>query len=491
MASVAILTVFGGEIPPRLKQICVGVIIASTGVIAAAAFKILYDIATAFTQTTEKARQIARAGYDTRLMPRTQGGVPDEAAVEEQELSNSLNTITDRLHEYMEEVRVKARELEAANTQLKRLDQLKSDFLSSVSHELRTPLTSIRSFSEILLKYEDEDIETRRRFLNIVNNESVRLTELINDVLDLSKIESGRMFWDMKVCDPSEIVRNAEDTVGPIAADKGIRVVSETPDGAPKVFADRDRIVQVLMNLLSNALKFSDEGKTVRISLETGGADASEVGIGIKDEGVGIPEEELPTVFDKFVQVRSKQTGKPRGTGLGLAICREIVEAHGGRISVESRVGAGSAFTVLLPVWRGGGDFDSLLDWKMNQAKVSGRPVSVLLVRLPEGDYTKEQIESVAGRLLGEIGEEAGICGYRKTGYLGAVLLADEEAARAAGERIAERIGRIAVDGLPRFRREEIRTAAGMMLEPVSQVSDVLRELEEECEGRGKEAGNA
>jgi len=255
------------------------------------------------------------------------------------------------------ELRVKERtaELEKAYAYLKQLDKMKDSFLSSVSHELRTPLTSIRSFSEILLQYEDEDPATRKEFIQIIQMESERLTRLINDFLDLSKIESGKAAYHDDLVSLEEIIRHTTRLQHQILKGKSLALTLEVSPDLPFVFADRDRIQQVITNLLGNAVKFSNEGGEIRLQAEAfqgkRSGDASDwIRVTVSDKGVGIDEKDFEIIFDKFGQVCTDTLkDKPTGTGLGLPICREIVTHYGGNIWVESLKGKGSSFHFTLP----------------------------------------------------------------------------------------------------------------------------------------------
>ena len=254
-----------------------------------------------------------------------------------------------RLEEKSRELEAATNELRVANERLKELDRLKDDFVSTVSHELRTPLTSIRSFSEILHDHPDLDDGQRQQFLGIVIKESERLTRLINELLDLAKIESGRLDWQMERVDAAELVREAAQSIGQLFRDKGVELELDLPDGPLPVDADRDRLMQVLMNLLSNAVKFSPAGRgRVILAADRVGA---QVEIVVSDNGPGIASRDQHVIFERFRQVGDTLTGKPQGTGLGLAISRMIVEHHGGRIRVVSGTpGEGATFRVTLPL---------------------------------------------------------------------------------------------------------------------------------------------
>jgi len=238
-------------------------------------------------------------------------------------------------------------ELRAANLRLEELDRLKDEFLTTVTHELRTPLTSIRSFSEILHDNPSLSAEQRREFLAIVIKESERLTRLINQVLDLAKIEAGRFDWQIGPVDMKALIAEAVAATGQLFEARGVRLERILPEGVPPARADRDQIVQVVINLLSNAVKFSpDRGGAVRLELA---ARPQGVEVSITDNGPGIAPEHLGEVFESFRQFADPAGGKPQGSGLGLAICRRIVEHLGGTIRVVSRPGEGATFRFVVP----------------------------------------------------------------------------------------------------------------------------------------------
>ena len=252
-----------------------------------------------------------------------------------------------RLEEKSRQLETASKELRAVNEQLKEVDRLKDEFVSTVSHELRTPLTSIRAFSEILLNNPELPSEERQRFLGIVVKETERLTRLINEVLDLAKIEAGRMEWHMEPIDLRESIKDAINAVSQIFKEKKIQLISKLPPDPAMIRGDRDRLIQVIINLLSNAAKFC-EPESGRVELKLG-ADSDNVQLEVVDNGPGIDQKHLDYLFDKFHQVSDQQSGKPTGTGLGLAISRLIVEHHGGKIWAESDFGKGSQFRFMLP----------------------------------------------------------------------------------------------------------------------------------------------
>ncbi len=236
-------------------------------------------------------------------------------------------------------------DLAAAHQELLGVDEMKTNFLANVSHELRTPLTSIRSFSELLLAYED-DATVHKEFLRIINSESERLTRLVNDVLDITKIEAGHMDWQMATLHLPDLMRDSARTFGPLIAKGQLTFDLDIDDDLPAIYGDRDRLHQVVANLLNNAMKFTHEGT---ITLRAQRHDDAVV-ITVCDTGIGIAFEDHERIFEKFQQVGDTLTDKPRGTGLGLAICRDIVEYHQGQLAVESTPGKGSTFTVALPI---------------------------------------------------------------------------------------------------------------------------------------------
>ncbi len=245
------------------------------------------------------------------------------------------------------ELEAATRELRAANERLRELDHLKDDFISTVTHELRTPLTSIRAFSEILHDNPDIDPGERQRFLGILVSESERLSRLINQVLDLAKLESGAAEWKVSSLDLRDIVGAATQATMPLFKSKAITLETAMPETLPRVVADRDRLMQVMMNLLSNASKFCDP-KQGAVSVRLSAQDRA-VRVDVADNGGGISKADQGVIFEKFRQVGDTMTDKPPGTGLGLAICREIIGHFGGQLWVESEPGAGATFSFSLP----------------------------------------------------------------------------------------------------------------------------------------------
>jgi Na+/proline symporter/nitrogen-specific signal transduction histidine kinase len=255
-----------------------------------------------------------------------------------------------RLEQKSRELEAATAELRAANERLTELDRLKDDFVSTVTHELRTPLTSIRAFTQILFENPDVERDQRVRFLGIITKETERLTRLINQVLDLAKMESGRAEWHESPVDVGEVVADAVAGMSRVFEERGIAVQIKAPPRAFTVTADVDRIIQVLLNLLSNAAKFCQPGQgRVEIVLSQR---ADLLQVDVRDNGPGIDAADHEAIFDKFRQAGDPLTAKPRGSGLGLHISRQIVEHFGGRMWVESAIGQGARFSFTLPLAR-------------------------------------------------------------------------------------------------------------------------------------------
>lgn len=245
-----------------------------------------------------------------------------------------------------EKVRKRTAQLEAANERLTELDRLKSEFLSDVSHELRTPLTSIQSFSEILMNYELPDTEKRKSFAKVVFEESQRLTRMIDDLLDLSRIEAGRLEIELEPVGLEAVVRKAVESTAPLFDRNKVTVTANVEPDLSPVRANRDRLLQVFTNLLGNAAKFAPYQSSVRIKARRRGRFAM---VSVADEGQGIDPAQFREVFDRYRQIRDPGQRSSVGTGLGLAISRELVESFGGYIWVESFKRRGATFYFTLP----------------------------------------------------------------------------------------------------------------------------------------------
>ena len=235
-------------------------------------------------------------------------------------------------------------DLANAHQELLQIDDVKSGFIANVSHELRTPLTSVLAYSELLLTY-DPDPDQQREFVEIIHSESERLTRLIEEVLDISKIEAGEVVMQRAPVDMRAVIDATARAYRPMIEARGLAFEVEVPERLSWVEGDSDRLRQVVGNLLGNALKFTGDGR-IRLTVEN--LDG-EVLLTVSDSGSGIAPEHHACIFDKFQQLGDVLTQKPSGTGLGLAICRQLVQVHGGRVWVESDLGEGATFKVVLP----------------------------------------------------------------------------------------------------------------------------------------------
>ena len=256
-----------------------------------------------------------------------------------------MRSILQDLQAAKEILEYKEQSLQRSNQRLKDLAALKDEFVAKVSHELRTPLTSIKEGLSLLIDNAlGPTTDEQQDFLKTMDGDIDRLTELINNMLDLSKIEAGRMRLVRVRCQVRELIESLVRSYQPIAGRRTIQILGG--DTVLPVFIDRNRMMQVLSNLFSNAMKFTAETGTIIFRIDH---HEQMVRIGVQDNGPGISPEDLPKLFQKFSQVGPQGSGRPRGTGLGLVLCKEIAELHHGRVDVTSQVGQGTTFTVFLP----------------------------------------------------------------------------------------------------------------------------------------------
>ncbi len=307
-------------------------------------------------QLSDTALAIEQGNLDVRCPVRRD----DEIGI----VATAVNVMVDRLRDNIQNLDAKissrTAELEKANQDLRQLDQLKSDFLSTVSHELRTPMTSVIGFAKLIRKKLDEaifpkvtaDEKTARAMsqvsgnVDIIIRESERLTLLISDVLDSAKLDAGKVDWHFAPLSPNVLLERAAATTAPLAAQKGLALSWRDNLNLPEVMGDKNRLLQVLINLVSNAIKFTEQGQIRLSATQVDGF----IRFAVQDTGVGIAPEEHTHVFDKFRQIADTLTDKPQGTGLGLSICHQIVKHHGGEIGLESTPGIGSTFYFTVPV---------------------------------------------------------------------------------------------------------------------------------------------
>ncbi len=257
-----------------------------------------------------------------------------------QSTENELRTINRSLD-------TRLSELAERNVALFEANKLKSQFLANVSHELRTPLTSIIGFAELLREATSADGGRLLRYSENIMSSGRMLLGIINDLLDLAKIEAGKMEMHLAQIDMAEMARNLIDFMRPLAEKKSLQLVTSIAPDLPQITSDAGRIQQILYNLLSNAVKFTPDGGVVELTLRP--TEAGGVRVSVRDTGIGIPPEKMSMVFEAFRQLDESITREHTGTGLGLAISKELVTLLGGTIEVQSEVGKGSVFTVVLP----------------------------------------------------------------------------------------------------------------------------------------------
>ena len=262
--------------------------------------------------------------------------------------ASQLRAYSTALEEKSQSLERATAELREANEKLQSLDRLKDDFMSSVTHELRTPLTSIRALSELMRDDDAMELAQRQQFLGIIVTEAERLSRLVNQVLDMAKIEAGHAEWTVAEVDLHEVAEQAADSMTEMYRERGVTLVRSLAGPVPRVQADADRLTQVVLNLLSNALKYAPrENGRVALRLDL---DGEAVRIEVQDNGPGIPADQQAMVFEKFRQVAGDAHYRPGGTGLGLPISRQIVEHFGGRMWLRSEPGQGACFGFSLPV---------------------------------------------------------------------------------------------------------------------------------------------
>jgi len=238
------------------------------------------------------------------------------------------------------------------------LEKLRRDFVANVSHEIRTPLSMLQGYSEALLDGLADSKEERDELVQVIHDESVRMGRLVKDLLDLARMEAGHSELKLVPCDIDSLVRRVHRKFQAFAKERDIRLVCELPESPPLSVqaADEDRLEQVLTNLLDNALRHTPSGAAIKLSGQWAQTDSdwnlpSHIELRISDEGEGIPEDDVPYIFERFYKAdKSRKRGTSGGTGLGLAIVKNIVDGHHGRILVDSKIGKGTTFTLLLPV---------------------------------------------------------------------------------------------------------------------------------------------
>ena len=282
----------------------------------------------------EMTDEIGRGNLEVRVNIKT-GDEFEKLGHRFNTMAQSLSIGRDHLQERIAQA---TKELSDANRELQTLDQLKSDFLAKMSHELRTPLTVVRGGIDYLNRTIIK--EDNRNYLEIIDKNLARLIHLVSDLFDYTKIEAQKTEWSFDQANLSVLIEEVVEIISPLSIDKGISIKYDNP-GVILVEMDLERIEQVLVNLVENAIKFSDPETAINIKIEK---DQTHATVSVRDQGVGISQENLKTIFEKFSTVPSAGITKPEGTGLGLAICKAIIEAHDGKIWAESVKGESSTF---------------------------------------------------------------------------------------------------------------------------------------------------
>jgi signal transduction histidine kinase len=299
-------------------------------------------------------------------------------------------------------------QLEESVQELRKLDEIKSEFVSVASHELRTPLAAIKNAVQLILTGKTGAInENQVKFLSMAERNINRLMNILNDLLSLSRIESGKMTMNFEELDLRGLIEFIHSSFKPQTDGKSIHLRMELPPEVPAIYGDREKVEQILTNLVGNALKFTPEGGAILISAKPEDGNGSRMAISVKDTGAGIPSDQLDKIFEKFHQVEGSLQRSVGGTGLGLAITKGLVEAHQGRIFVESEVGKGSVFTFTLPISRGekrDSQFRPILDRAFGRAQENLSPLALFLLQVEEREGTKdavrEQIEKEMKKCL-------------------------------------------------------------------------------------------
>jgi len=306
-------------------------------------------------------------------------------------------------------------ELEESIQELRKLDEIKSEFVSVASHELRTPLAAIKNAVQLILTGKTGAInETQVKFLSMAERNINRLMSILNDLLSLSRIESGKMTMKFEDLDLRSLIEFIHSSFKPQTDGKSIRLRMELPPEVPAVYGDREKLEQVLTNLVGNAFKFTPEGGEIVISAKPYDGNGSRMAVSVKDTGTGIPADQLDKIFEKFHQVEGSLQRSVGGTGLGLAIAKGLVEAHQGKIFVESEVGKGSLFTFTLPISQKEKKelpFRSVLDREFRRAQENLSPLTLFLLEVEEGERRKDEFPE-------EIEKEMKKCLCRKSDIL-------------------------------------------------------------------------
>ena len=321
-----------------------------------------HTVITPIKDLTARISELGKGEWTARLSPEASYYEVRQLSLEFNAMADKLQQLysgmedkvserTKALYEANQQLIVQGREFQEMNLKLTAADRLKSEFLAVMSHELRTPLTAIIAFAEILLDEGDTLNALQREYLEDILDSAFTLLAQINDILDMSKIEAGLVQLNRQPVDIRQVIDSLRCSLAPLFAKKKLELLVNVQIDLPLVCADQGKISHVLSNLLSNAVKFTPERGTVTVDVRTkGNADSEVLQIQVRDTGIGIDPADQEYIFEKFRQVDSAAKRAYSGSGLGLAIVKNLVELHGGRVSVESELGRGSIFTIVVPI---------------------------------------------------------------------------------------------------------------------------------------------
>jgi signal transduction histidine kinase len=352
-----------------------------------------------------------------------------------------------------------ADQLERANQELRRVDAMKSEFVSVASHELRTPLAAIKNAVQLMLSGKTGEVnENQEKFLSMADRNINRLTNILNNLLNLSRIESGKVELKFENITLKRVIDLTASSLRPHADVKSIQIEVEVPEKLPAVYGDPEKIEQILTNLIGNAIKFTPDGGNILITAkpfpkEKKGGYGDRVAVSVKDTGIGIPSEHLESIFEKFHQVEISLHRSVSGTGLGLAITKGLVEAHQGKIWVESEVEKGSTFTFTLPISEGERReprFRFILDKEFKRAQENDSPLTLFLIQVLDerGEVEKALLDQLEEKVKQCLCREADILLRReKEKILAALCEANLKGTQVIRQRIEEEIQKHPLEG--------------------------------------------
>ena len=301
----------------QVALVSCGVLVAVLAAVLISSNYYLRSIMNPVAEITEKAQRIASGSYGVQIKTPYR----DEIG----ELADTINEMSNKISQN---------------------EKVQTDFISSLSHELRTPLTSIKGACETVMDDPEMPQETRQYFLDMALTESDRMTRIVSDLLVLSRLDNKRTQWKLETFDAAKSVQRLIEVMRVDIDARRHEVTFTAQENIPPLTVDKERVEQVVINILSNSVKYTPEGGKIDVSVTSA---EEKITIRIADNGIGIPEEDLAHVFERFYRVEKSRTSETGGTGLGLAIAKELIEAHGGSISMESSLGKGSAVTIVLP----------------------------------------------------------------------------------------------------------------------------------------------